>query len=32
MGVKGQYLLFEGGEVLNIRKHTGYFVTLDVLN
>ena len=32
MGVKGQYLLFEGGEVLNIRKHTGYFVTLDILN
>lgn len=32
MGVKGQYLLFEGGEVLNIRKHTGYFVTLDVLD
>jgi hypothetical protein len=32
MGVKGQYLLFEGGEVLNIRKHTGYYVTLDVLN
>ena len=32
MGVKGQYLLFEGGEVLNIRKHSGYFVTLDILN
>jgi hypothetical protein len=32
VGVKGQYLLFEGGEVLNIRKHTGYFVTLDILN
>lgn len=26
MGIKGQYLLFEGGEVLNIRKHTGYSV------
>lgn len=28
MGIKGQYLIFEGGEVLNIRKHTGYFVEL----
>lgn len=28
LGIKGQYLLLEGGEVLNIRKHTGYFVTL----
>jgi len=23
-GIKGQYLIFEGGEVLNIRKHTSY--------
>ncbi len=28
MGIKGQYLLFEGGEVLNIRKHTGYFINV----
>ncbi len=28
MGIKGQYLLFEGGEVLNIRKHTGYSIEL----
>ncbi|MEZ4776693.1 MAG: DUF2797 domain-containing protein [Bacteroidia bacterium] len=27
-GIKGQYLLFEGGEVMNVRKHTGYFVEL----
>lgn len=27
-GIKGQYLLFESGEVLNVRKHTGYFVEL----
>jgi hypothetical protein len=27
-GIKGQYLLFEGGEVLNIRKHTGYVIEL----
>ncbi len=26
MGVKGQYLIFESGQVLNIRKHTGYYV------
>lgn len=32
MGIKGQYLLFEGGEVLNIRKHTGYFVQLTIGN
>ena len=29
-GVKGQYLLFETGEVLNIRKHAGYSVRLEV--
>ena len=28
-GIKGQYLLFEGGEVLNIRKHTGYYVEVE---
>lgn len=28
MGIKGQYLLFENGEVLNIRKHTGYRVEI----
>lgn len=25
-GIKGQYLIFEDGEVINIRKHTGYHV------
>ncbi|MGB1248148.1 MAG: DUF2797 domain-containing protein [Chitinophagales bacterium] len=29
-GIKGQYLYFENGEVLNIRKHTGYYITLSV--
>ena len=29
VGIKGQYLLFENGEVLNIRKHTGYYVEMD---
>lgn len=27
-GIKGQYLIFEGGVVLNIRKHTGYYISL----
>ena len=27
-GIKGQYLIFESGEVFNIRKHGGYFVTI----
>ena len=27
-GIKGQYLLFRSGEVLNIRKHGGYLVEL----
>ena len=27
-GIRGQYLFFEGGQVLNIRKHTGYQVEL----
>ncbi len=29
-GVKGQYLIFDDGTVLNMRKHTGYMVELDV--
>ena len=29
-GIKGQYLLFENGIVLNIRKHGGYIVSLDI--
>jgi hypothetical protein len=28
VGIKGQYLLFKGGQVLNMRKHTGYVVEL----
>jgi len=28
VGIKGQYLLFEGGEVINIRRHTGYYVEI----
>lgn len=30
IGIKGQYLYFEGGEVLNIRKHSGYLLSLNV--
>lgn len=29
MGIKGQYLIFEDGRVLNIRKHNGYKVSLE---
>lgn len=25
-GIKGQYLIFENGDVLNIRKHSGYYI------
>ncbi|MBI4945102.1 MAG: DUF2797 domain-containing protein [Bacteroidetes bacterium] len=28
-GIKGQYLIFEDGSVLNIRKHNGYVVSLE---
>jgi hypothetical protein len=28
-GIKGQYLIFEDGSVLNIRKHGGYLVAMD---
>ena len=28
MGIKGQYLIFEGGVVINLRKYVGYFVEL----
>jgi len=29
-GIRGQYLLFEAGGVLNVRSHEGYQVTLEV--
>ena len=28
LGIKGQYLLFENGLVMNVRKHTGYEVEI----
>lgn len=27
-GIKGQYIIFESGEVMNIRKHGGYFISI----
>ena len=28
-GIKGQYLIFDDGSVLNIRKHNGYYVNFE---
>ena len=28
-GIKGQYLIFGEGRVLNIRKHNGYYISLE---
>ena len=28
-GIKGQYLLFKNNKVINIRKHTGYFISIE---
>jgi len=30
-GIKGQYLLFVSGSVMNIRKHNGYMVEMEVI-
>jgi len=30
VGIRGQYLIFDAGRVLNIRKHTGYWIDLEV--
>lgn len=29
-GIKGQYWIFESGDVINIRTHQGYFVDLEI--
>ena len=29
-GIKGQYLIFDDGIVLNIRKHTGYLINFEI--
>ena len=28
-GIKGQYLIFDEGKVFNVRRHTGYLVSLE---
>ncbi len=30
-GIRGQYLIFDDGSVLNVRKHSGYLVRIQVL-
>lgn len=32
VGIKGQYLIFEGGRVINIRAHEGFVVALSLFN
>lgn len=32
VGIKGQYLLFDGGQVLNIRKHQAYVLKFSALD
>jgi hypothetical protein len=32
MGIKGQYFIFESGNVMNVRKHTGYTIKLSTKN
>lgn len=32
MGIRAQYLIFEGGEVLNIRKFSGYHIQFSTLD
>ena len=29
IGIKGQYLIFENGKVMNVRKHNGYLISLE---
>lgn len=31
-GIKGQYLIFSDGRVLNIRKHNGYWLEVSLNN
>ncbi len=30
-GIRGQYLIFSNGNVINLRKHSGYVITVEVL-
>lgn len=29
-GIKGQYLIFDDGKVINVRRHNGYFVEIEI--
>ena len=31
-GIKGQYLIFSDGRVLNLRKHNGYFLDISTVD
>ena len=31
IGIRGQYLIFSNGTVINLRKHTGYIISFEVL-
>lgn len=31
IGIKGQYLIFDNGQVINIRKHNGYLVNIEII-
>lgn len=31
-GIKAQYLIFDTGEVINIRKHNGYFIDFEIFD
>ena len=31
-GIKGQYLIFSDGRVLNIRKHNGYYLNISAID
>lgn len=32
MGIKGQYLFLDSEKVINIRKHNGYFIKVEILS
>ncbi|MCX6182371.1 MAG: DUF2797 domain-containing protein [Bacteroidetes bacterium] len=32
VGIRGQYLMFTNGNVINLRKHTGYMISFEVLD
>jgi hypothetical protein len=29
-GIRGQYLIFEGGQVINLRRFSGYWIDFEV--